>query len=528
MIGWPKPSIPVYLDDRSLDWALNHAKNYGDTVFFPEAFEYLAIEQDWANIKQWLKKQDLREWKRGPYRRFLALKQSYSYRFITQLDPLEYLVFTALLYSIGPQLEAIRIPKDQEIVFSWRFKAEPNGRMYDPLFKWVNFNNKCLELARKKEHSWVIMADIADFFSKIYFHPLEQAVAMATSKSDKAYCLLQMIKNWNEKVSYGLPVGLAGSRIIAEATIDDVDKMLLGMDYKYCRYADDFRIFCTDEASAVDILEELTSFLFDRHGLTLQPIKTAILETNEYIRKFDISPEKAELESLTAKFSELLEEAGIEDDYETEIDYDSLSADLQEEIDNLNLESLFKEQLKKDKQDPFVISFILYRLGQLNNDNILDDILANIAKLQPVMHSVVQYIIALRDLSIAKREKIGKKIIEAAENKILGKYTRASLLSIFTHSNEFDNESAFERLYKKTDDLNSRRKLVLALGRAKKEHWFLAQKKAFSQMDPWTARAFLAAFSCVNKDAREPFYRSVQGKDVLWDAIIKWVKDNPF
>lgn len=146
-----------------------------------------------------------------------------------------------------------------------------------------------------------------------------------------------MISNWNAFVSYGLPVGLAGPRIIAEATINDLDKALLGAGRKYCRYSDDIRIFCKSEADATLALEQLASHLFNTHGLTLQPLKTLILKKHDYLRRFTLSGERAEIESFGAKLQELLEAAGWADEYEEEIDYDALPEETQEEVDKLNL-----------------------------------------------------------------------------------------------------------------------------------------------------------------------------------------------
>ena len=122
-----------------------------------------------------------------------------------------------------------------EQVFSWRFEAAPDGQMYDPESRWSDFNSRCLRLALPAKCKWVVIADIADFFPHIYLHPVETILDSATGRSPAAYCLLRMIRNWNAFVSYGLPVGLAGSRIIAEATILDLDRALNGSGRAYCR-----------------------------------------------------------------------------------------------------------------------------------------------------------------------------------------------------------------------------------------------------------------------------------------------------
>jgi hypothetical protein len=210
MANWLAPESPVYASAKALDWALKHVESFGDTVYLPRSFEYEAIRHNWREVKQWLMRQDLAKWSPRSQRRFLARKSLYSFRYVTQLDPLEYLLFTALLYDVGPCLEAIRVPRHRRTVFSWRFDIQPEGQMYDPGFRWNDFNERCLELAQVPDCNWVVVADIADFFPHIYIHPLERVLEKATGRSPSAYCILRMLSNWNASVSYGLPVGLAG------------------------------------------------------------------------------------------------------------------------------------------------------------------------------------------------------------------------------------------------------------------------------------------------------------------------------
>ena len=167
MATWNRPTNPVNAQPDALDWALRHVEAFGDTVFLPSAFEYQAIRNNWNEVLNWLVSQDLRDWKARPYRRFLARKSAYSFRFVTQLDPLEYLLFTALIRDVGPQLEAIRPPTASRQVFSWRFDSQPNGQMYDPDYRWSDFNSRCLLLASQARTKWVVVADIADFFPHI-------------------------------------------------------------------------------------------------------------------------------------------------------------------------------------------------------------------------------------------------------------------------------------------------------------------------------------------------------------------------
>jgi len=526
---WNEPLDSVFATPMALDWALEHVESFGDTVFIPAAFEFAAIRSQWDSMRTWLTQQDLRKWTSRPQRRFLAAKGKYSFRYVTQLDPLEYLLFTALIHRVGGELEAIRVPKTEKKAFSWRFLPAVGGQMFDPNFRWHDFNVQCRIFAERRSCGWVVVADVADFFPHIYILPLETALDRATRRSPEAYCLLRMISNWNAFVSYGLPVGLAGSRILAEAAIADLDQTIRGLGLQHCRYSDDMRIFCTSEAQARRALEHIAMHLFETHGLTLQPAKTEILKKQDYLTRFSESGERTEIENLTSRLQELLDAAGWENEYEKEIDYDSLPADTQTEINRLNLVQVLTEQLELERIDAVIVGFVLYRLRQLGVDKAADIVLENLDKLFPVIDSVVKYLESLRDLDERSRHRIGRVVLTAARRSTTGTYERMCLLSLFTKGSEFDNENAFERLYENASDPAVRRELILALGRAKKDYWFQARRRLIDQFDPWTRRAFIAAYSCTPQDQRGPFYRSLrQTGDVLERCVMTWAAANPF
>jgi hypothetical protein len=524
-----EPRTALYLPASAFDWALDHAEQFGDTVFLPDAFEYEAIRYSWDTVRDWLTEQNMVRWNPRSGRRLLAPKSRYSFRYVTQLDPLEYLAFTALLHEVGPQLEQVRVPVADERVLSWRFALGPNGQMYDPAYDWLQFTQRSERLARESGTEWVVVADIADFFPRVYIHPVERILAQATGASPHAYCLLRHIRNWNTLVSYGLPVGVSGSRIIAEATIDDIDRGLIGAGRRYCRYADDIRIFCTSETEARGALEQLARMLFENHGHTLAPAKTDILPAADYLGRFDVSGERLEAESLTERFHELIEAAGLDDDYHADLDYDELPEDVQEKIDEMNLVAVFNEQIEAERSDPVVMKIILHRLGQLNIDDVVDDVLANLDTLNHVMDSVVQYFSALRNLPERKRHSIGQRVLASLDSTPIGAYERICLLNLFTRGREYDQENQFEALLSRYPDRATQRELILALGRAGQQHWFLTNRRDLGEMDAWSKRAFLAGFSCVALDAREAFYKSLRGGgDVLEAAVIRWAEAHPF
>ena len=219
---------------------------------------------------------------------------------------------------------------------------KPDGTMYDPNYRWHSFTDRCRQLAEKRVNKHVVVADIADFFPHLYFHPVERLLARCTTAGLQAYCVDRMIRDWNVRVSYGIPVGPPSSRILADATLVDLDDALAGSGATYCRYSDDFRIFCRSAAEATTRLEFLAEQLFELYGLTLQGAKTLILKREDYISRFSLTAERLETEALEDQFRELLEQTGWEPDYDEEIDYDNLPPDIQEQIDKLNLSDLLR------------------------------------------------------------------------------------------------------------------------------------------------------------------------------------------
>src|SRR5229473_1412662 len=96
----------LHLQANSLDWAIEHALRFGDGDVFPPAFEYEAIKYDWQNIRQFLLGQSILEWNVRPHRIVLSPKAKYGFRVVTQLDPLDFIVFAATVREIAADIES--------------------------------------------------------------------------------------------------------------------------------------------------------------------------------------------------------------------------------------------------------------------------------------------------------------------------------------------------------------------------------------------------------------------------------------
>ncbi len=520
----------LQLKRKSLKWALKHSLKSGDTDVFPPQFEFQAIRNDWPSISNFLLNQDVHNWRTRPLRSLLSPKSRYGFRIITQLDPLDFLVFAALMYEVGSDLERKRVPVTDKVVFSHRFRPDYDGRMYDPDVGYHEFQQQAKRTARSPQCTHVAVTDIADFYPRIYSHRLENALSDCTSKTGHVTAIKKLLAGWNETESHGIPVGSAPSRLLAEITISDVDQALIAHGINYVRYSDDYRIFCTSYSEAFRQLAILAQVLYENHGLTLQPQKTSIYAVENFRRYFLSSPEDKELDELRERFSTVLDELGISDPYQ-DIDYDDLTDEQKELVDSLNLQGLFSQEVKKRDPDLSTLRFVLRRLGQLGDNSLVEMIFAKIEVLHPIFPEIIRYFRNLRHLRNQARTALAHELLALLKDSIISEllFFRMWTFSLFTRSNAWDNEHQFQRLLSSSSDQFSRRELILAMGRANHQHWFQSQWRHLFDETSWPRRALLAAASCLPTDARNHWYRSVSPRlDILEKAVVKWAKENPF
>jgi hypothetical protein len=300
---------------------------------------------------------------------------------------------------------------------------------------------------------------------------------------------------------------------------------LLANGINFIRYNDDYRIFAKNHGEAYRALAFLAEVLYRNHGLTLQPQKTHVLSANDFRLRYLSTPEEREIDSLYEKFQQLIKELGLSNPY-AEIDYADLDQKQQELIDSLNLIELFREEIEKSDCDFGIIKFALRRMGQLGDDSLVDEIFDNLDTLYPAFSDIIQYFSNLRNLKTMRYHEIGGRVLDLLEEL---EYHRIWALDLFTHTTQWDNENRFFKMLGNARDAFSRRKLILALGRAHKRHWFQSQWRNLTNESPWPRRALLAGASCMAPDARKHWYRSIMPQlDELEKAVVKWVKANPF
>jgi hypothetical protein len=69
----------LFLKKTSLDWALRHVTNEGDTDLFPQPFEFVIIKKQWPSVRSTLRQIDItsHNWE-GP-RRLMVPKSDFAF-----------------------------------------------------------------------------------------------------------------------------------------------------------------------------------------------------------------------------------------------------------------------------------------------------------------------------------------------------------------------------------------------------------------------------------------------------------------
>jgi hypothetical protein len=247
-----------------------------------------------------------------------ATKHHGGYRIVHQLEPLTAIVYTALAHMVAMDVEAARSPKASETAFSYRialsadsFFAKGNG--------YPEFVDRCRYLA--SINKYVLVADIADFYNRIYLRRLADAISYANLKlAGVAKAVKDLLTKANQEASQGIPIGPAASIVFSEATLIDVDQFLANRGMVHARYVDDIHVF-SDTAEALEVLtEDLVDYLFDSHRLQLSWPKYNLLKASDYVARYLETP-------VVVERRELLDVARVICDYGdtfTESDVDAL------------------------------------------------------------------------------------------------------------------------------------------------------------------------------------------------------------
>jgi hypothetical protein len=368
---------------------------------------------------------------------------------------------------------------------------------------------------------------IADFYPRIYQHRLENVIESsaqsARSKEVARVLVRKLISHLSGKNSYGIPVGPYASRTLAEAVLIDVDSYLVSEGFDFIRWVDDYYFFSRNEQQSQQILIALAERLYENHGLTLSALKTKIVSSENFAKRFEINPDLdiderlKTFRNLSSRFDPYSEEEiELSDDERAELAEIDLGDLISEAIENSDLVDY--ETLSSLLRHPELLSI----LPSASRKTLAKILLRNVEHLYPIAGEVAGFFNSFVDQNWRDRKSVRARLLASIQPK-QGKWPPDFyvmwILSVFAQSDVWRESPAFARIYRDHRSSLIRRTAALAVAKNGTRADAVEIKDHYSTASPLERLEILVATRNLGKDERKHWKTSLQLIDPLEKRI---------
>ncbi len=389
---------------------------------------------------------------------------------------------------------------------------------------------RSIELA--KDHKFVVICDISEFYSRIGHHRLENALAHLRIDDAVARRIREFLSNFSGTNSFGLPVGGPAARLLSELTLNQVDQLLALEGVQFCRFSDDFHFFANSTEEAFDRLLLVTNKLQRTQGLQLQKAKTRILSSAEFISTSPIrsddhdAPLTARTKEIQEKSRDLLRFSLRFDPYSptAHSDYENLK----KEIENFDIIKLLQSELSKSRIHIALAKKIVATIKYLDpplKEQAIISIFENVDILYPIFGGIL---LMLRqvfdDVSEQTRLLIVGRIIDLIRTNshvLRVELNLAYAIRTLACHPSARGQEVLARLYTNSDYTSLiRRDIILAMAKWRVWHWLSERRASFRAMSPPERRAFLIA-SYVLRDEGKHWRRHLSAEFSPFEKLVR-------
>lgn len=511
------------LTPSALDWALKHIDRFGDTDLLPVPFEYEAIAHAWGWLRDELAALDLAQYRIGSAQRYLVPKPSAGFRVVAQLDPIDAIVYTAMIYEIAEAIEKARVPAERKIACSYRVSLDGAGAFFRPDNGWPTYHERSRSAALDVDVKAIVVADIGDFYNQIYHHRLENALDDAAVPKDRRESIIGFLSQLTATQSRGIPVGPYASILLAETCLNDVDGFLLRKGYPHTRYVDDFRIFCQSRRHGVQALHDLTEYLYTSQRLSLVPGKTRIRTVANFL-KYDLhdpaEDEEAGHWSIVEQTLEALS-AATTPGYGGDVQDTPLDETMLNQTARQNVRDLFVECVTTRPLNLGLARHLLRRATQLRTNVLLSTAMSHLDVLAPVLRDLVRYL----RIAIPRKKKgapYGATLLAyvAASEFADIPYVHLWFLELFRLRPDIVQSDLALRAAESAAPLIGLRMTALLAREFRQGDWVRNQKEIWRNHRDWDRRAILASAAILPKDERQHWLGMIQGTSSGLDRAV--------
>jgi hypothetical protein len=510
------------LNETSIEWALSHLSLLGDSDLFPKPAELDPVINQKEELKTLLTSREISQFKPCPARSFMVPKDELSFRRATQLSLFDTIILTAIMHQYGEGIESRRPPKEEKIVFSYRYKPGSDYWLYDRDYDWTPFWRQCFE--KSKSYSHALRLDISDFYNQIYHHTIEQQLAKSNFPNPAIKWILNLLESLTAKVSRGIPVGPYSAHLLAEASLIPLDNSLKSHGIEYIRFVDDIIVFADSENNCLRQLYLVADILDKQQRLILNNAKTKIFTRDQIQEHSEEMIEDRPINDLEEHILRIIKKYSEGNPYRvvflSEVSKEDL-AEFRPEI----LERIIKEYLISEPIDYIRLRWFLRRLTQIGHPGAVNFCLQYLYSLTPALSDVCHYFLAAsRNLS-SDIPSLGKELIIALDNELIktNEYFQICILSLFGRNPSLNHfPSLVERFAKCSSFV--KREVILSGGCSGNSDWLRELKEQYSGLDSWTQTAFLTAAKILPFEERRFFVNSLAPGNEFIEILKKWTK----
>ena len=514
----------------AIDLAIKNIARHGDTDVFPFPFETHVFFDNPAECKKILL--DIHDnfddyMAQSPPSTLETLTQvGYTgFRWATQIEPFWNVYYLALVISIAEKVEATREPLEKGSVYSYRYLWEQEtAKLFLPS-TWRDYKKKGLELSNN--YQYVVVTDIADFYPRIYHHRIDNALRRLPDVGDTPKRIMDLLFSFSKNVSYGLPVGGPASRILAELALVTTDLQLSRRNIKFCRYADDYCIFCNSRSDAYKVLVLLSEKLHNE-GLSLQMNKTKIITTEEFRETARMLDPANQQDPLAAEEQKLLNISLRYDPYSdtADDDYEALKS----AVKDVDIIGILGREVSKTTIDATVTKQAInaiYALEPHEKYGAISTLLEedNLTVLSPVFVLVMRAIKGVYDdIPDYGKDFIDEQLVALYESE-------SQLLSIdlnisyyvlaLSKRRTLAKEEVLISIFDKTTKPLLKRQVIMVMASWDCHYWLTDIKGQYSGFTEWEKRALIIASYSLGDEGK---HWRMHTKDT-WGKPEKMIRD---
>jgi hypothetical protein len=423
-------------------------------------------------------------------------------------------LYSSLVGRVIAVIDKRRLSESEHRVFSFRYSGK-RGELYSNAPSHDEFAARKRALAATYRDGYMGIADIADFYSQLRHRPvrdaLESCVFGVPDLEQFPKAIERFLQNLTPDAdSYGVPIGPAASRPLAEAALIQIDDALLGSEIEFIRYIDDFVMYGQTRETIEWGLRRLGELLATQLGLSLHAAKTKVQRCADF---FTLNPEPTSPEdTVEARFARLIEEHFYDESRQF---LEELTEEEREALDAVDLEEVLTEALDEEEIDFKRVAFILDRLSSLERGDMMDIVMTHLHRLYPVAHALRSFFEGQALSGIQKRNTASTLLEPILASGVMQapEFYAIWILDLFRCDPEWNHGIQLSRLFKATTSQAVRRYVALALSTTGGRSEALLLKDAFSSSDDMTRCALLLGSS---KLAAEERRRWLERNELDW------------